>query len=88
VRIFEELMTLEFDKILQSIYLKQDPHRLDARRKEISALISEILARTDDRRENQMRLSLDQLKKKINQTLKVFKDELDHKFNKKMHALT
>jgi hypothetical protein len=45
-------MTLEFDKILQSIYLKHDPTRLDSRRKEISGLISEILARTDDRREN------------------------------------
>ncbi len=31
-----------------------------------------------------MRLSMDALKKKINQTLKVFKDELDTKFNKKM----
>jgi hypothetical protein len=27
---------------------------------------------------------MDTLKKKINQTLKVFKDELDSKFNKKM----
>ena len=31
-----------------------------------------------------MRQSMEVLKKKINQTLKVFKDELDNKFNKKM----
>ena len=31
-----------------------------------------------------MRQSMETLKKKINQTLKVFKDELDNKFNKKM----
>ena len=77
-------MTLEFDKILQSIYLKKEPQRLDTRRREINGLINDILARNDDRRDQQMRQSMDALKKKINQTLKVFKDELDSKFNKKM----
>lgn len=77
-------MTLEFDKILQSIYLKKEPQRLDSRRREINGLINDILARNDDRRDQQMRQSMDSLKKKINQTLKVFKDELDSKFNKKM----
>lgn len=77
-------MTLEFDKILQSIYLKKEPQRLDGRRREINGLINDILARNDDRRDQQMRQSMDSLKKKINQTLKVFKEELDSKFNKKM----
>ena len=77
-------MTLEFDKILQSIYLKKEPQRLDGRRREINGLINDILARNDDRRDQQMRQSMEALKKKINQTLKVFKDELDSKFNKKM----
>jgi hypothetical protein len=44
-------MTLEFDKILQSIYLKKEPQRLDTRRREINGLINDILARNDDRRD-------------------------------------
>ena len=60
---------------------------MEGRRREINGLISDILARNDDTREQQMRSSMDALKKKINQTLKVFKEELDSKFNKKMQIV-
>ena len=57
IRIFEELLTLEFDKILQSIYFKSSNNNntsqqtLDIRRNEINKLIADILARNDDRKE-------------------------------------
>jgi hypothetical protein len=54
IRVFEELMTLEYDKILQSIYSKNQggsQARLEAKRKEINQLMNEILQRNDDRKE-------------------------------------
>ena len=44
-------MTLEYDKILQSIYMKKDQGKLEKRRRDINALVGEILARNDDRKE-------------------------------------
>ena len=92
IRIFEELLTLEFDKILQSIYFKSSNNNtsqqtLDMRRNEINKLIADILARNDDRKEKQMRLSLENIKKKISELLKVFKSELENKLNKKQDQL-
>lgn len=42
-----------------------------------------MLSRNDDRKDRQMRLSLEALKKKISEVLKVFKCELESKLNKK-----
>lgn len=53
------------------------------KRSEINNLIADILSRNDDRKEKQMRTSLDNLKKKISEVLKVFKVELENKLNKK-----
>jgi hypothetical protein len=44
--------------------------------------------RTDDRRERQMKQSLEGVKRKINELLKVFKGELDRKFDKKIKEMS
>eukprot|EP00347_Sterkiella_histriomuscorum_P011245 403373188 len=91
VKVFEELMVLEFDKILQSIYFKAQQNQnqidLDRKRNEINKLIADILNRNDCRKDKQMRLSLENLKKKISETLKVFKAELENKLNKKQDQM-
>ena len=83
-------MTLEFDKILQSLYSKgqhDGARRLESKRREINGLIEEILVRNDDKQTGQLRKSMDGLKKRVNEVLKVFKGELDAKYARKMQAM-
>ena len=53
------------------------------KRNEINKLIADILNRNDDRKDKQMRMSLESLKKKMSELLRVFKSELENKLNKK-----
>lgn len=85
-RVSEELMTLEIDKILQSIYLRHEPLKLESRRREINALVADILMRNDDPSNQQLKASLDALKKKVSEVLTSFKQELEAKFQKRLDA--
>jgi hypothetical protein len=57
------------------------------KRNQINKHIAEILNRNDDRKDRQMRSSLENLKKKVSEILKVFKTELENKLNKKQDQL-
>jgi ABC-type Zn uptake system ZnuABC Zn-binding protein ZnuA len=46
-------------------------------------VIADILSRNDDRKERQMKASLDNIKKKITEVLKQFKTELENKNTRK-----
>ena len=89
VRIFQELLILEFDKILHSIYHKSvngtggTQAELEAKRSQINKVIADILIRNDDRKDYQMKQSLEAIKKKISEVLRVFKAELESKLNRK-----
>lgn len=55
--------------------------KIEAKRKEVNALIGDILARNDESR--QMRASLDSFKRKISEVLRLFKVELEAKMRRK-----
>lgn len=57
---------------------------INHKRQEINSIIADILNRNDDRKQKQMKDSLDSIKARITEVLKVFKNEVEKKHEKNM----
>lgn len=57
---------------------------INNKRQEINSIIADILNRNDDRKQKQMKDSLDSIKARITEVLKVFKNEVEKKHEKNM----
>jgi hypothetical protein len=57
---------------------------LERKRKEINSIIGDILNRNDDKKESQMKHSLENLKKKVTEILRLFKDEVENKMKRSL----
>lgn len=84
VRIFAEVLVMELEKIMGSIESRIGGSDAEQKRKEANEMIERILSRNDI--DDQMKTSLDGIKRKLSDMLRNFKQAVENKLEKKWKA--
>jgi len=87
IKHFEHVLNYEFEKILLSLRMKSQnlsQDELNSKRNDINKQIQKLLYHN---KEFTLKKSIDNIKKKISEVLKLFKESLEDKSNKKIQEL-
>ena len=87
IKHFETILNYEFEKILMSLRMKSknlSQDELNSKRNDINKLIQKVLYQN---KEFNLKKSMDNIKKKISDVLKLFKESLEDKSNKRIKEL-